>query len=488
MSKLSPPRSAGFTLVVLLLVLGATNLSAGKLGPVQKFSGTSNARASNSLPAQGRQRRPNIILIVADNLGYGVLGSYGQKRILTPDLDRMAGQGIRFTHAYCGGTVCTPSRCALMTGMHTGHNRLRGNKALWTNRFRGKEVSLEPEDITIAEILQQTGYKTGGFGKWGLGGTGTTGHPNDQGFDVWFGYLDQLHAHSFYPHHVWDNRQEIFLLRNLGGRKEEFSHDLFTERGLSFIERNRDGPFFLWMAYVLPALDNELWRHTGIGVEVPEYGTYQDKPWPGFARGFAAMVTRLDRDVGRIMALLKELGIDEDTIVFFCSDNGPLREAGHDPDFFDDNGPFRGVIRDMYEGGLRIPMLVRWPGRIKPGQVSDYAWALWDFLPTAAEIAGVSPPSGLDGVSILPLLLGKPQQDREFLYWESHERGSFAQAVRMGVWKGIRLGGFGQPIELYNLKEDEGEQVDVSSQYPAIVKKIADIMKNARTDSALFPI
>jgi arylsulfatase A-like enzyme len=446
------------------------------------------AVASSALGNAGQPRRPNIVLVLADNLGYGVLGCYGQPQLLTPNLDRMAGEGIRFTQAYVGGIVCTPSRCALMTGLHTGHARLRGNKAeISGGRFRGGEVALETDDFTVAEVLKRAGYATGICGKWGMGGAGTTGHPNDQGFDEWFGYLDQLHAHNFYPQHLLENRREVFLLGNLGGSKKEYSHDLFTERGLEFVRRRRDRPFFLTLAYVVPAMDNELYRHTGIGVEVPDHGPYADKPWTKQQKGFAAMVARLDRDVGRLLALLKELDLDQDTIVLFTSDNGPLREAGHDPSFFGDSGRLRGVIRDLYEGGIRVPLIVRWPARIKPEQVSDHICAHWDFLPTAAEIAGVEPPPGLDGISFLPALLGRPQRQHEHLYWEFHEQG-FSQAVRMGDWKGVRLRARSRPIELYNLRSDPGEERDIAGQLPEIVSTIAGIMRTARTESPLFPI
>ena len=446
------------------------------------------ASAVVALSLQGGPRKPNIILILADNLGYGNLGSYGQKQILTPNLDRFAAEGIRFTEAYAGSTVCAPSRCSLMTGVHTGHARIRGNKAdIRGEGLRGAEAGLRADDITIAEVLKKAGYRTGIFGKWGLGGPGTDGQPNDQGFDEWFGFLDQLHAHNYYPQHLWDNRHEVFILGNHGGAKKAYSHDLFTQRALSFVERHHDKPFFLYLPYTIPHPNNEVQKITGDGMEVPDYGLYKDKAWPNPEKGFAAMVTRMDSDIGKLMALLKRLEIDEDTIVFFMSDNGPHGEGGHNPDFFDDNGPLRGIIRVLYDGAIRVPALARWPGKIKPAQVNDHIWASWDFLPTMAEIAGVSPPSGLDGISFLPTLLGKPQKSHEYLYWEFQFRG-FSQAIRMGDWKGVRVGSRSRPLELYNLKKDIGEQNDVAAHHPDIVKKIVGMMDSAHTDSSDYPI
>ncbi|HIE53331.1 MAG TPA: N-acetylgalactosamine-6-sulfatase [Armatimonadetes bacterium] len=422
-------------------------------------------------------RKPNLLLIVADDLGYGDLGCYGQKLIKTPNLDRLAAEGVRFTQCYAGSTVCAPSRCCLMTGLHTGHARVRGNSP---------RVPLRPEDVTVAEVLKRAGYVTGIIGKWGLGEPDTTGIPNRQGFDEWFGYLNQRRAHNYYPEYLWRNREKYWLEKNKGGEKGTYSHDLFTQESLNFIKRYRDRPFFLYLAYTIPHANNELGRVTGNGMEVPTDEPYSHEPWPQVEKNFAAMVTRLDRDVGRIMALLEELGLDRDTVIFFTSDNGPHREGGHNPNFFRSSGPLRGIKRDLYEGGIRMPMIVRWPGKIKPGSVSDQVWAFWDFLPTAAEIGGVEAPAGMDGISMLPALLGKPTQNHEYLYWEFYERG-FQQAVRMGEWKGVRLSGEG-PIELYHLSSDLGEEHNVADQHPDIVAKIAEIMKGAHTDSQDFPI
>jgi len=297
---------------------------------------------SLAFAAQRSLRKPNIIFILADDLGYGDLGCYGQKQMATPNLDRLAQEGVRFTQAYAGSTVCAPSRCALMTGLHMGHARIRGNA-----RF-----PLRPADLTVAELLKGAGYRTGLIGKWGLGEACSTGIPNAKGFDEWLGYLNQQHAHNYFPEFLWENQREVFLAGNMGTRKQ-YSHDLFTDRALQFLQGHRDQPFFLYLAYTIPHANNELGRETGNGMDVPGDAPYSGKDWPQVERNFAAMVHRLDADVGKVLEQLKKLGLDEDTIVFFSSDNGPHREGGHDPDFFDSNGPLRGIKRDLYEGGIR---------------------------------------------------------------------------------------------------------------------------------------
>jgi len=435
--------------------------------------------AAGSIEAQVSLGHPNIIYIQADDLGYGDLGCYGQKRIETPNIDRMAGEGIRFTQVYAGSTVCAPSRCALMTGLHTGHARIRGN--------RRPGLPLRPEDTTVAEVLKSAGYRTGIFGKWGLGGAGSQGIPNLKGFDEWFGYLDQVHAHNYYTDHLWRNQEEVFLTKNFGGLKGQYSHDLFTQEALKFLNESQERPFFLYLAYTLPHANNELGRATGNGIEVPpEKSPYADQDWPEPERNFATMVSRLDRDVGMILTELHRLALDSRTIVFFTSDNGPHQEGGHDASFFESSGPLRGGKRDLYEGGIRVPMIVRWTDTIPPHQVSDQIWAFWDFLPTAAELAGSKPPSRLDGISVVPALLGQPQASHPFLYWEFHEHG-FARAVRMGDWKGLRRGRHGA-MELFDLRSDLRESNDIARNHPEIVKQIADIMETARTESPDFPI
>lgn len=419
--------------------------------------------------------KPNIIFILADDLGYGDLGCYGQPTIRTPYLDRMAREGLRFTDCYAGSTVCAPSRCALMIGQHTGHCRIRGNAL----------VPLEPEDVTVAELLKSAGYATGVIGKWGLGEPGTSGIPTRQGFDYWFGYLNQTHAHNYYPEYLWRNEEKVEVTQNLHGARGEYSHDLFSQEAFEFIQRHAHEPFFLYLAYTIPHANNERGRETGDGMEVPTDAPYSDRDWPQPQKSHAAMITRLDRDVGTLLSLLRELNIDGDTVVFFSSDNGPHREGGADPAFFGSSGPLRGFKRDLYEGGIRVPMIVWWPGMIRPG-VSDFPWAFWDFLPTACQLAGVKAPGGIDGISIVPTLFGRPQRHHQFLYWEFHERG-FEQAVRYGRWKAIRHG-LTQPLELYDLAADVGETRNMAADRPDIVQTIEEYLKTARTDSEHFPV
>ncbi|MBI4579897.1 MAG: arylsulfatase [Planctomycetes bacterium] len=419
--------------------------------------------------------RPNIIFILADDLGYGGLSCYGQQKVPTPNLDRLAADGLRFTDCYAGSTVCAPSRCCLMTGLHTGHAWVRGNAL----------VPLRPTDVTVAGVLKQAGYATGLVGKWGLGEEDSTGIPNRQGFDYFFGFLNQRHAHNYYPTFLYRNQERVPLPGNENDRRTQYAHDLFTQEALGFIEKNKAGPFFLYLAYTIPHANNELKAKTGNGMEVPDYGPYASRDWTDPQKGHAAMIDRMDRDIGRIMARLADLGLDKNTVVFFTSDNGPQKEGGYDPEFFDCSGPLRGIKRDLYEGGIRVPMIVRWPGRVKPGTESGEPWAFWDVLPTLAEIAGAKPPTGIDGISMLPALLGKEQKSHEYLYWEFHERG-FDQAVRMGNWKGVRRNG-GQ-VELYDLKSDIGEQHDVAADYPEVLSKIESIMQSARTDNEHWPV
>lgn len=423
-----------------------------------------------------RITKPNIIFILADDLGWGDLGCYGQQQILTPNLDRMAAEGVRFTDCYAGSTVCAPSRCSLLTGYHTGHCRIRGNAL----------VPLLPQDITVAEILKSAGYATAVFGKWGIGEAGTTGVPNRKGFDEWFGYLNQVHAHNYYPAELWENDRIVALEGNKDGRKEQYSHDLITQRALDFARRQK-GPFFMYLAYTIPHANNELGAVTGNGMEVPSDEPYSEKPWPQPQKNHAAMITRLDRDVGRLMALLKEKGIDEDTIIFFSSDNGPHREGGANPEFFKSAGPLRGIKRDLFEGGIRVPMIARWPGKIESGRVSGHPWAFWDFLPTAAQLAGAQCPDGIDGISVAPELFGRQQKDHEYLYWEFHE-GGFSQAVRVGKWKAVRRRRRSEPVMLFDISTDISEQNDLAQSLPEIAAKMAQIMESARTESAQFPI
>lgn len=447
---------------------------------------TTNAPAFQMLPPA--PRKPNILLIVADDLGYGDLGCYGQEKIKTPNIDKLASEGVRFTQFYAGSTVCAPSRCALMTGLHTGHAYIRGNANL----------ALRSSDVTVADLLKKAGYHTGLLGKWGLGNENTTGMPQDHGFNEFGGYLDQTHAHDYYTDHLWryDPKQGFLpmnLVENLGGKKALYTHDLFTDAAINFIRinsptpANHQRPFFLYLALTIPHANNEEGSRSGNGMQVPSDQPYSDQPWPQVEKNKAAMITRLDDTVGKIMAKLKELKLEDNTVVLFTSDNGPHREGGVDPKFFQSSGPLRGIKRDLYEGGIRVPMIARWPAKLKLGRVSDQVWAFWDFLPTACEIASASPPEKIDGISMLPALLGRAQTNQhEFLYWEFHE-GGFKQAIRIGDWKAVRLRP-GATLELYNLKTDLEEKHNVAAQNPEVVSRIETLFKTARTDSSEFPV
>jgi arylsulfatase A-like enzyme len=429
--------------------------------------------------ASPQAERPNIIFILADDLGYGDLGCYGQKQIRTPNLDKLAAEGRRFTQHYAGSTVCAPSRCVLMTGLHTGHCFIRGN---------GRD-NLRPEDLTVARLLKNAGYATGLMGKWGLGHEGSSGVPTRQGFDAFFGYLDQVHAHNYYPTFLLRNEVRISLKnvvpkegaagQGVATERVEYSHDLITREALSFIERHKDGPFFLYLAWTLPHANNEAGDK---GMEVPELGAYAAERWPEVEKGFAAMVSRLDADVGRLVARLRELGIDEKTVIFFSSDNGPHREGGHDADFFDSNGPLRGTKRDLTDGGIRVPLIVRWPGRVPAGTTCDHVGGFQDFLPTAAELAGAAAPEGLDGISFVPAMLGQPgQKQHDALYWEFHERGG-ARAVRVGSLKAIQQP-LSTPVRLYDLESDIGEARDLAGARPDDVRRLTRVLDEARTAS-----
>jgi arylsulfatase A-like enzyme len=427
--------------------------------------------------AVAAERPPNIVFILADDLGYGDVGCYGQKQIRTPNIDRMATEGLRFTQAYAGSTVCAPSRCCLMTGLHTGHCRVRGNAL----------VPLLPEDRTVAEVLKAAGYATGLCGKWGLGEPDTTGVPNKKGFDFFFGYLNQHHAHNYYPDYLWKNQEKVALpnevKNNVSSNKKIYSPDLITKEALGFVESNKDRPFFLYFTPTLPHANNEAKRE---GMEIPSDAPYTKESWPQPQKNHAAMITRLDADVGKLLDKLKELKLDDNTIVFFSSDNGPHKEGGGDPVFFNSAGPLRGFKRSMTDGGIRVPMIVRWPGKVKPG-VSELVWAFWDFLPTAADLGGATPQAAIDGRSIAPALLGTGEvKPHEFLYWEFHEGGS-KQAVRMGNWKAIR-NTLDSPLELYDVTKDIGEKENVADKHPDVVAKVEAYLKTARTDSKEWPL
>ncbi len=435
--------------------------------------------------------KPNIIFVLADDLGYGDLGCYGQKQIQTPNLDRLAAEGMRFTDHYAGTTVCAPSRCSLMTGLHTGHTYVRGNHEVQPMG----QLPLPADTVTLPRVLKQAGYTTALIGKWGLGGPDSTGVPNRQGFDYFFGYLCQRHAHNYYPEFLFRNNERVPLKNKVPGSKPdgtgvasekvEYSYDLMEQEALRFVEQNRKGPFFLYLAVTLPHANNEGGKN---GMEVPEYGIYADEDWPEPDKGRAAMISRLDRGMGRVVQKLRDLGIGDNTLVFFASDNGPHREGGANPEFFHSSGPFRGIKRALYEGGIRVPLLARWPGRIKAGAVTDHVSAFWDFLPTLAELTGAPRPAETDGIALLPTLLGRPEQQRkhEFLYWEFHEGGS-KQAVRMGRWKAVRLNPAGK-LELYDLQTDMGETHNIADSHPDVVAQIEKYLTTARTESKFWPL
>lgn len=417
------------------------------------------------------------MFIMSDDLGYGDLGCYGQQQIQTPNLDRMAAEGTRFTQAYAGCTVCAPSRCALMTGMHTGHARIRGN--------RRNEELLRSDDFVMPEMFKKAGYATGMFGKWGLGELGAPGYPTKKGWDEWYGYFSQLHAHTYYPEHLLDGNKSELVLGNFGKQKKGYAPDLFLNRALQFMDKNRARPFFLYLSTPIPHANNELGRDTGDGIEVPEDAPYSAKSeWPALERKFAATVTWLDKHVGRVFAKLKELGLDENTLVVFTSDNGPHKEGGHDPKFFRSSGPLRGNKRDLTEGGIRVPFLARMPGRVPAGRVSDHPFAFWDMLPTFAELIGAPAPKGIDGMNMLPAFTGGTAKAHEYLYWEFHE-GGFSQAVRAGDWKLINNK---DKMSLFDLKSDTGEIRDLAAEKPDVVARLTKMMASARTETPDFPV
>jgi len=422
------------------------------------------------LHAQDQISRPNIIYILADDLGYGEIGCYGQRQILTPNIDRLAGEGIRFTDYYAGSTVCAPSRCSLLTGYHTGHAMIRGNREY----FPEGQEPLPSGTTTIATLLKAAGYTTGIIGKWGLGGPGTSGVPNSQGFDYFFGYLCQRDAHDHYPLHLWRNQEKVWLWG------KDYSDDLFASEASNFIRANSQNPFFLYLAYTIPHYR----------LQVPDIAPYENKDWPRDMKKFAAMITRMDTHIGELTGLLRQLGIDRNTLLIFSSDNGPHKEGGGNPDFFDSSGPFRGIKRDLYEGGIRVPMIANWPGTIPAGQTTGQISAAWDILPTCCDVAGIAAPPGIDGISIMPTLRGQSrnQPQHAYLYWEFHEKGG-RQAIRMGDWKSVRLGVSRNPqapMELYNLRTDQQESRNIAAEHPEVISQMEKILQNARTESSIF--
>ena len=421
---------------------------------------------------------PNIILIVADDLGYGDLGCYGQKNIKTPRIDQLAQSGMRFTDFYSGSTVCAPSRCSLMTGYHTGKCLIKGNGL----------QGLRDDDVTIAEILSDAGYATGCFGKWGLGEEDSDGAPYYQGFDEFYGYLNQRHAHNYYPTFLYENEERVELRNQVpdedefgagkSSNKEQYSHDLIMDKALDFIKRNSDDPFFLYLPLTIPHANNEAKRE---GMEVPDYGRYADLDWPEPQKGHAAMITLMDSDVGRVVDLLAELEIRENTLVIFTSDNGPHSEGGNKSEFNNSNGPLRGMKRSLFDGGIRVPMIANWPERIEKGDQSNHISAFWDLLPTLAEIAGepIVHADNLDGISFVDELVGQSHKQRQhdYLYWAFFEKGH-GRAIRQGRWKLIQQPRHSEP-RLYDLDRDIGEIHDVSDKHSELVRELINEMNKA---------
>jgi arylsulfatase len=442
-----------------------------------------------TIPALAAQRPPNIVFILADDLGYGEVGCYGQKLIQTPQIDRLAAEGMKFTRCYAGANVCAPSRCALITGKHTGHTPIRAN---------GAGQYLYPEDVTIAEVLKLARYQTGYFGKYGLGNEGTPGHPNRQGIDEFFGFLDHVHAHFFYPYFLWKNETRYALPGNEGRRRAQYSQDEIVRQAIDFLRSDHHGrPFFLFLAPTTP--------HVELVVPEDSMRPYRGRfgketPLPDPRKGyigadepyatFAGMVSRLDDHVGQVLAVLKERGLDDETVVFFTSDNGPQGDQWKRvADVFDGNGPLRGYKGQYYEGGIREPMLVRWPGHIRPGAVSEHVCAFWDVLPTLADLAGIAPPDGGDGISFAPALLGQgTQKEHESLYWEITPGGQAPtqQAVLLGDWKAVKPAR-ARPWELYNLRSDPGETQDVAAAHPDVLAKIEAVASAAHTEPCKYP-
>lgn len=427
---------------------------------------------------------PNIIFIMTDDMGYGDLGCYGQEVIQTPNVDQLAKDGIRFTNFYSGSPVCAPARSVLMTGQHTGHTTVRGN--FGKNGVVGLgggdgRVPLKAEDVTVAEVLKDAGYVTGITGKWGLGEPGTTGHPNDQGFDEWFGFLNQRRAHDHYNDYIWKNKEKYEMPENRDSGEEVYTHNLFTDFALDFIGRhaNTDQPFFLYLPYLIPHSD----------YEIPEiYPLYQDKDWTEQEKIHASMITLIDTDFGKIKSLLQEKGILENTLIFLTSDNGAARRW---KGTFDSSGKLRGRKRDVYEGGIRVPMIISMPGTVPQGEVNDYQGYFADILPTLAAIGGGKIPENIDGKNLKDVFLkNETPEDERILYWEFHEQGG-KQAVRKGKWKALRLNvhqkGFHDDIELYNLDMNPGETNNVAAEHPQIVEELDQIMKEEHIFSDNFP-
>ena len=444
-------------------------------------------------------KKPNIIYILADDLGYGDVGYLGQQKFETPNIDKLAAEGMVFTQHYSGATVCAPSRSALLTGMHTGHTVVRGNKEVQPEG----QHPIPDETYTLAEMLKENGYTTSVYGKWGLGYPGSEGDANMQGFDEFYGYNCQRIAHNYYPYYLWHNQEKVVLKGNEGTGQEVYAPDVIHDQALNFLEENKDNTFFMFYASPLPHAELLLpekylnkykgkllpeQKHNGVD-EGPTFknGGYGSQEYPHAA--FAAMIHVLDTQVGEIVKKLEELGIADNTLIVFTSDNGPHREGGADPDYFDSNGIYKGYKRDLYEGGIHVPMIAKWPDKIKSGSSTNHISAFWDVMPTFADIVNKQLDNAIDGISFLPTLLGgDDQKQHKYLYWEFHEKGGRI-AIRKGKWKGVKYHVLKQPkrqIELYNLEEDPSEEINLASQHPEIVEELTKLMLEARTPSDIF--
>lgn len=424
--------------------------------------------------------KPNIIYILLDDAGYGDFSCYGQKKFQTPNIDRLATEGMKFTDHYAGSTVCAPTRCVLMTGLHTGNAFVRGNREV---KPEG-QAPMPGNIVTIPRLLKKAGYTTGAFGKWGLGAPGSPSDPIEH-FDQFYGYNCQRQAHNFYPTHLWKNDEKVEFLD-----RDVYSHDVIMEETLGFVRDNAKNPFFIYLPITIPHAAMQVpedyakpWRE-----KYPQFnektGKYGGSIVKNPVANFPAMMTKMDDGIGQLLALLDELGIDENTLILFSSDNGPHKEGGHDPDFWDSNGPLKGYKRDLYEGGIRVPLLARWPGKIAAGTESDLISAHWDMLPTFCELGGAETPADIDGLSMVPTLLGKGEQTKHaYLYWEFYERGG-RKAARFGKWKAVQ-NNMGKnpdaPIELYDLEASPSEQVDLSGQFPEFVEQAKQIFAEAHT-------
>lgn len=445
--------------------------------------------------------KPNVLFILVDDMGIGDISCFGQKTIKTPNIDELASEGLVFNNFFTGSTVCAPSRASLMTGKTTGHSSVRGNLPAQL---------LDDDEMTLAKVMKEAGYETGAIGKWGIGHPPPPDDPQKKGFDYFYGYINMWHAHNCFPEFLYQNGKKVYLrnkLETVDGKnpwadmpegtgvsavKKDYAPLLFDQKAMDFMEKNKNNKFFLYLAYNIPHANDEAKPN---GMEVPSYGEYANKDWPETEKGFASMMRILDNSVGKMMHKLKELGIDKRTMIVFCSDNGPHQEGGHLVSYFDSNGKYRGMKRDLYDGGVRTPFIVRWPGVVKAGTTTHHLGAFWDILPTFCDLVGVKKPKNTDGISILPTILGdeNDQKNHDYLYWEFFEQGG-KQAILKDDWKAIKLnvrrGAGAKPeiFELYNLDKDYAEKHDVSKEHPELIKEFNDLFKEARKKFPVTPL